>query len=92
MLTRRAIVVRHAAWLVCLKSGTHLDGFTPYRGNPVLVAKMGSNLPASSSARVKSMRFWVRAYAERRPPRYRMTVSKYGANLFWMRVSDGCDT
>ena len=55
---------------------------TAYAGKPLPVWNTGSKRFASSTAFVKRMSSCESAYAERRPPRYRITVSKNGTDGF----------
>jgi len=65
---------------------------TAYAGKPLPVWNAGSRRFASSTAFVKRMVSFESAYAERRPPRYRITVSKNGTDGFWVELSTTGET
>lgn len=61
------------------KKKTHVTVFTENDGKPDGVSNAAKSISPRSSARAKSIGSPETAYAERSPPRYRITVSKNGA-------------
>lgn len=59
---------------------TYVTVFTAYIGNPDVVLNAGRSILPKSSARASRMGSPDTAYADKVPPKYRMTVSKNGAN------------
>ena len=58
----------------------YLTVLTANIGKPEVVLNAGRSILPKSSARVNNIGSPDRAYADNSPPRYRITVSKKGAN------------